>query len=167
ERMVAAGTFREDLYYRLNVLNLAVPPLRERGEDILLLTRHFVERAGAQARKRACRFTAAARAALLANPWPGNVRQLENVIFRAVTMCDKALLDVPDLELAGSRVGAGESAAGEASSWEAALAAFEKGLLTRLYPQYPSSRKLAAHLKTSHTMIANKLRKHRIPERGQ
>ncbi|HSD59260.1 MAG TPA: sigma 54-interacting transcriptional regulator, partial [Burkholderiales bacterium] len=168
ERMVAAGSFREDLYYRLNVLNLAVPPLRERGEDILLLTRHFVERAGAQARKRACRLTAAARAALLANPWPGNVRQLENVIFRAVTMCDKALLDVPDLELAGSRVGAGESVAGgEASSWEAALSEFEKGLLERLYPRYPSSRKLAAHLKTSHTMVANKLRKYRIPERGQ
>ncbi len=165
DAMVAGHSFREDLFYRLNVLSLEVPALRERGDDILLLARHFIARACAQARRPPCRLTVAASAALLANPWPGNVRQLENVIFRAVTMSDGAFLDTADLELAGARMDAetgGEPA--EAASWEEALAAFERGLLRRLYPRHPSSRKLAARLHTSHTMIANKLRKYGIPD---
>lgn len=169
-QMVAERHFREDLFYRLNVLNLDVPALRERTDDILLLARHFIARACAQAQRPPCRLTPGANAALLANPWPGNVRQLENVIFRAVTMSDKALLDVADLELASSRVADGQTPAGDetangAGSWDASLAAFEAGLLRRLYPFHPSSRKLAAHLKTSHTTIANKLRKYGIPGR--
>jgi transcriptional regulator of aroF, aroG, tyrA and aromatic amino acid transport len=167
EAMVADKAFREDLFYRLNVLNLDVPPLRERGDDILLLARYFLERACAQVQRPACRLTSAASAALLSNAWPGNVRQLHNVIFRAATMCDKSILDLADLELAGSRV-ATEGPAGDGAnvaSWREIVAEFEKGLLERLYPLYPSSRKLAAHLKTSHTLIANKLRKYRIPRK--
>ncbi len=176
DAMVAAHGFREDLFYRLNVLTIQVPPLRERGEDILLLARHFIARACAQTRRPPCRLTPAAGAALLANPWPGNVRQLENVIFRAATMSDGAFLDAADLELAGELTGPGagaEAAAepgeaagrGEAASWEEAVDGFERALLRRLYPRFPSSRKLAARLRTSHTMIANKLRKHGIPDR--
>lgn len=169
-RMVAERTFREDLYYRLNVLNLDVPPLRARGSDVLLLARHFIENACVQAQRPPCRLTPAAAAALQASAWPGNVRQLENVIFRAVTMSDSQWLDAADLELAGSRVAEplGEAAGAEAArgaepeDWEGALAAFERGLLERLYPHYPSSRKLAARLRTSHTTIANKLRKYGI-----
>jgi TyrR family helix-turn-helix protein len=115
-----------------------------------------------------CRLSTAATAALVAGSWPGNVRQLQNVIFRAVTMSDEPVLDAADLELAGSRVEGGGLAAGEApdpGSWERAVAEFEKGLLRRLYPLYPSSRKLAAHLRTSHTMVANKLRKYGIGSR--
>ncbi|WP_431854855.1 sigma-54-dependent transcriptional regulator [Azospirillum sp.] len=165
DAMVAEHSFREDLFYRLNVLNLQVPPLRERGEDILLLARHFVARACAQARRPLCRLTVAASAALLANPWPGNVRQLENVIFRAVTMSDGAYLDAADLELAGARMDAGDGGdSANAASWSEALEQFERTLLHRLYPRFPSSRKLAARLSTSHTMIANKLRKYRIPD---
>ncbi|WP_448206258.1 sigma 54-interacting transcriptional regulator [Azospirillum sp. sgz302134] len=165
DAMVAEHTFREDLYYRLNVLSLQVPPLRERGEDILLLARHFIARACAQARRPPCRLTVAASAALLANSWPGNVRQLENVIFRAVTMSDGAYLDAADLELAGARMETdAASDSTEAASWEDALEGFERTLLRRLYPRFPSSRKLAARLRTSHTMVANKLRKYRIPD---
>lgn len=165
EAMVADHSFREDLFYRLNVLTLQVPPLRERGDDILLLARHFIARACAQARRPPCRLTGAAGAALLANRWPGNVRQLENVIFRAVTMSDGAFLDAADLELAGAVLLPQEEGGDEAESWEAAVNGFERGLLRRLYPRFPSSRKLAARLDTSHTMIANKLRKYGIPER--
>ncbi len=165
EAMVADHSFREDLFYRLNVLTLQVPPLRERGDDILLLARHFIARACAQARRPPCRLTGAAGAALLANRWPGNVRQLENVIFRAVTMSDGAFLDAADLELAGAGMLPPDEGAEEAESWEAAVDGFERSLLRRLYPRFPSSRKLAARLDTSHTMIANKLRKHGIPER--
>jgi TyrR family helix-turn-helix protein len=171
EQMVVERAFREDLFYRLNVLTLEVPPLRERGSDILLLARHLLERACTQVERPTCRLTAAASAALLTSRWPGNVRQLHNVIFRAVTMSDKAILDVGDLELAGARVGGGGLPAGalaegsEVGSWEAAVERFERALLERLYPLHPSSRKLAAHLGTSHTMIANKLRKYGIRRR--
>ncbi|HXH02710.1 MAG TPA: sigma 54-interacting transcriptional regulator [Candidatus Competibacteraceae bacterium] len=160
ERMVAERSFREDLYYRLNVLSLQVPPLRERAEDILLLARHFIERACAQVQRPPCRLSAAAGAALLAYPWPGNVRQLENVIFRAVTMSDKSLLDVADFDLAGAVAQGGDGP--HAGSWSETMEAFERGLLERLYPLYPSSRKLAARLKTSHSMIAAKLRKYHL-----
>lgn len=163
EQMVAEHSFREDLFYRLNVLSLLVPPLRERSDDILLLARPFLERAAAQTQRPVCRLTAAANAALLSNPWPGNVRQLQNVIFRAVTMSDQAFLDVADLELAGAGVGSGAADAGDdIGSWEQAIEQYEKALLQRLYPLHPSSRKLAAHLKISHTMIANKLRRYGI-----
>jgi transcriptional regulator of aroF, aroG, tyrA and aromatic amino acid transport len=164
ERMVAEKSFREDLFYRLNVLNLSVPPLRERGDDILLLARTFLEQACAQVQRPTARLTAAARAALLATPWPGNVRQLRNVVFRAVTLSDRAVIDAQDLELAGTAVGGGE-ARGAVGSWQQAVAEFERGLLSRLYPLYPSSRKLAAHLGTSHTLVARKLRRYRIPSR--
>jgi transcriptional regulator of aroF, aroG, tyrA and aromatic amino acid transport len=164
-KMVAEGTFREDLYYRLNVLNIEVPPLRERADDILLLARHFIERACAQAQKPVCRPNPAACGALLANAWPGNVRQLQNVVFRAVTMTDALTLDASDLDLAESSIMTDESPpheAGEYGDWETAVARFERSLLERLYAEYPSSRKLAQRLKTSHSMIAIKLRKYGI-----
>jgi len=164
DAMVAGGAFREDLFYRLNVLTLEVPPLRERGDDILLLARHFLERACAQVQRKTCRLSPGAVTALLASSWPGNVRQLHNVIFRAATMTDKSVLDAADLELAGSRVTAdGEGARG---TWAESVAAFERGLLERLYAAHPSSRKLAAQLGTSHTMIAKKLRRYGIGGRA-
>lgn len=163
-KMVAEGGFREDLFYRLNVLHLEVPALRERPDDILLLARHFIERACAQAQKPICRLNAQACAALVANNWPGNVRQLQNVVFRAITMTDLRILDASDLDLAEGSIMTEESAHYEESEdWEKSVASFERGLLERLYPQYPSSRKLAMRLKTSHSMIANKLRKYGIP----
>ncbi len=168
ERMVAEGGFREDLFYRINVLNLRVPPLRERGDDIRRLARHFISRACAQTGRPPCRLTASAGAALLANSWPGNVRQLENVVFRAVTLTDRDFLDAEDLEIAGARIANGrdpgqpEADEPEPVSWDAAIAGFEKALLGQLFPRYPSTRKLAARLQSSHTMIANKLRKYGV-----
>jgi TyrR family helix-turn-helix protein len=107
--------------------------------------------------------TARAEAALLANAWPGNVRQLENVLFRAVTLTDRTFIDAGDLEIAGARVaqvrGPSEP---EPDSWDEAVAGFEKALLGQLFPRYPSTRKLAARLKSSHTMIAKKLRKYGV-----
>jgi len=165
--MVAEGGFREDLFYRLNVLNLRVPPLRERGDDILLLARHFIARACAQIRRPPCRLSAAAKAALMANTWPGNVRQLENVAFRAVTLTDGAVLEVGDLEIAGAAPASRPLAKPmleEPESWDQAIAGFERELLGQLFPRYPSCRKLAARLGSSHAMIANKLRKYGLPD---
>ncbi|EFK97160.1 two component, sigma54 specific, transcriptional regulator, Fis family [sediment metagenome] len=91
---VAAGTFREDLFYRLNVIHLEVPPLRERMEDVHLLVNHFVEKYG-NAKK--IELTPQAWEALYTYSWPGNVRELENVIERAVVLNSGGLIDPKDL----------------------------------------------------------------------
>ncbi len=92
KKAVKAGRFREDLYFRLNVLPLKVPPLRKRGEDILLLARHFLDMFSLESKKGNMRFTPAALKAMLEYAWPGNVRELENVIKRAVVITDGKLI---------------------------------------------------------------------------
>ncbi|NDI87439.1 sigma-54-dependent transcriptional regulator [Undibacterium crateris] len=164
-KMVQEGLFREDLFYRLNVLHLEMPALRERPDDILPLARHFIERACTQSQKPVCRLNTAACAALVANRWPGNVRQLQNVVFRAITMSDQRVLDAADLDWAEGSISADEHSASDTESWDLALQQFEQSLLTRLYPHFPSSRKLAARLQTSHSTIASKLRKYGIPQK--
>jgi len=84
---VRAGRFREDLYYRLAVFELTVPPLRERMEDLPLLAEHFRKAYGQSEGKRLGDFTESSRHLLLAHRWPGNVRELENEIYRAVALC--------------------------------------------------------------------------------
>jgi transcriptional regulator of aroF, aroG, tyrA and aromatic amino acid transport len=97
---------------------------------------------------------------LLGNHWPGNVRQLQNVIFRAAAVCESNTVDIGDLDIAGTRVTHRND--GEVVSLEQAMGAYEKALLEKLYPSYPSSRQLASRLQTSHTAIANRLRKYGI-----
>ena len=84
--MIAKGQFREDLFYRLNVFPVEIPPLRERREDIPLLVHHFVSQLAARMRKRIKSIPKAAMEALTAAPWPGNIRELENFIERAVIL---------------------------------------------------------------------------------
>jgi two-component system response regulator PilR (NtrC family) len=86
EAMVAQGRFREDLFYRLNVINIRVPALRERKSDILVLAEHFLRAAAAKSGKQVQAFSPEAQAALTAHAWPGNVRELENAVERAVTL---------------------------------------------------------------------------------
>ena len=83
---IAAGEFREDLFHRLNVVQFGLPPLRERGEDVVLLAGHFLKQFRAKMNKNAAGFTAAARQKLLAHRWPGNVRELRNVVERALIL---------------------------------------------------------------------------------
>ncbi|MCA8923371.1 MAG: sigma-54-dependent Fis family transcriptional regulator [Planctomycetes bacterium] len=97
EQLVAAGTFREDLYYRLNVVNLAVPPLRERGNDVLLLAQHFLERFSRENDKPVSGISSEAARRLLEYQWPGNVRELSNSIERAVALTQHDHLIVDDL----------------------------------------------------------------------
>jgi DNA-binding NtrC family response regulator len=95
--LVEKGVFREDLFYRLNVITIGIPPLRERGDDILLLSRHFVTRFAPEAGKPPARFSDDALQVLRSYEWPGNVRELENVIQRLVVMTDGDRIEVPDL----------------------------------------------------------------------
>ncbi len=94
---VAEGRFREDLYYRLNVVGLGIPPLRERREDIPLLVDRFLRASAIKARKRIDGITDAALEHLRGGPWPGNVRELENVIERAVILGSDPVIDVADV----------------------------------------------------------------------
>jgi Nif-specific regulatory protein len=86
---VEAGRFRQDLFYRLNVVPVSLPPLRERGEDVLLLAQHFLELFMKQQEKTVRGLSAESRELLLRHPWPGNVRELENAMARAVALADE------------------------------------------------------------------------------
>jgi two-component system response regulator HydG len=97
ETAVEEGRFREDLFYRLNVVQIHVPPLRARGNDILLLAQHFLEQVAERMDKAVRGITSEAAKKLLEYDWPGNVRQLENVIERAVTLTQFDKLTVEDL----------------------------------------------------------------------
>jgi len=97
KREIAAGAFREDLFYRLNVVPIHLPPLRERALDTLLLAKHFIAKFDARLGKNVEGFEDDAERALLAHPWPGNIRELENVIERAVLFCDAGRLRLRDL----------------------------------------------------------------------
>jgi two-component system NtrC family response regulator len=97
--MRAAGRFREDLFYRLSVVNIVVPPLRDRGDDLRLLAEYFLEFYGRQHKRRLKGFTQAGLRALQRHGWPGNVRELENRIQRAVILAQDAYLRPEDLEL--------------------------------------------------------------------
>jgi two-component system, NtrC family, response regulator len=92
------GGFREDLYYRLSVVAIRVPPLRERGEDIVVLANAFLRRVGQEQRRR-LRFSSGALQAIMAYPWPGNIRELENRVSRAVIMARGGLITAEDLDL--------------------------------------------------------------------
>ncbi len=104
-KMVESGQFREDLYFRLNVVNLKVPPLRERKEDIPALVLHFLDKYNRKFKKEIHKVSPGFMKVLLNYPFPGNVRELENIIEQAVALCDKRMLDVedlpPDLKLMG------------------------------------------------------------------
>jgi two-component system NtrC family response regulator len=93
------GRFREDLYYRLGVVVIALPPLRERGEDVLLLAKALLQRFTAEGRYKITGFTRQALSALQSYSWPGNVRELENRIKRAVIMAQGMRLTPADLDL--------------------------------------------------------------------
>jgi diguanylate cyclase (GGDEF)-like protein len=95
----AAGRFREDLYYRLNVVRITVPPLRERPDDILHLARYFLEHYGSQYQKGPLAFSEAAIAALVDHAWPGNVRELQNRIMQAVILSEGPTMGIRELEL--------------------------------------------------------------------
>lgn len=160
---VEAGAFREDLYYRLNVLTLQIPPLRERKSDINLLADHFMVQSCQRLSRSMMFMTRAAREALQRYQWPGNVRQLENVLFRSISMAEGDTLNVGDIHLPDTeRLHENVAVDLEEGSLEEAVKKFEATILRRLYPSYPSTRQLAKKLGLSHTAVANKLREYGI-----
>ncbi|HHQ4652507.1 TPA: transcriptional regulator TyrR [Aeromonas hydrophila] len=160
--LVHEGKFREDLYYRLNVLSLALPPLRERKADIMALAQQFVSRFASELQRPRPRFTRNMAEYLTAYRWPGNVRQLRNCLYRAMTLLegDEIGPEHVDLPVAADAMPL-------IDEWfegglDEAVKRFESRLLERLYPTFPSTRQLAKRLGVSHTAIANKLREYGI-----
>lgn len=162
--MIAKQQFREDLFYRLNVLNLNSPPLRERAEDIPLLAEHFVTLAANQMNLSRPQLKSSAMQLLVSFPWPGNIRELQNVLFRVVVLNEGGDITTNGISVALSQFSQNDHSHDveiqneEVNSWASAQAEFEKKLLTDLYPHYPTTRKLAERLKVSHNKIAMKLR---------
>ncbi|MDP2432594.1 MAG: sigma-54 dependent transcriptional regulator [Pseudomonadota bacterium] len=131
---VQAGRFREDLYYRLYVVPIALPPLRDRHEDILLLARHFLDLFAQEEGKAFDGFSAHAEAELLAYPWPGNVRQLQNVIRRIVVMQSGGTVDalmlpaVPPEQASQASAGSGSHATQIRPLWEQERTLIERAI---------------------------------------
>jgi DNA-binding NtrC family response regulator len=100
---VADKTFREDLFFRISAVPITIPPLRDRGDDVLLLAEHFLERFRREFRKPALKFSDATRARLLTYPWPGNVRELQNAVERAAILANGPTIDASGLQLPSPR----------------------------------------------------------------
>jgi transcriptional regulator with GAF, ATPase, and Fis domain len=99
EDEIRGGRFREDLYYRLNVVNIFLPPLRERGDDVLIIAKALLSKHAEELGSQVQGFTPQALAAIKKSPWPGNIRQLENRIKKGLVLCDRSLLGPEDLDL--------------------------------------------------------------------
>jgi Nif-specific regulatory protein len=161
EKAMAEGKFREDLYYRLNVFAIFVPPLRERKSDLLLLADHFLQKYAREHKKDIRRISTPAIDMLTAYHWPGNVRELENVIERAVLVCDSNVLHghhlPPTLQTAQA------SGTVTTLSFSDAVAAYEKDLITDALKTTRGNRsKAASLLRTTERVVNYKARKYEI-----
>jgi two-component system response regulator PilR (NtrC family) len=153
ENLVQQGAFREDLYYRLNVITIHLPPLRKRPEDIPLLARHFLRTYADENGKPIRDITAAAMERLMDYRWPGNVRELENAVERAVVLSSAEELDVDLLPPAvrtpngaGPSFGAGHALPdGGVSFWEA-VSSYERALIVRALQSAGGVQKKAAEI---------------------
>ncbi len=127
ERAMTEGRFRQDLYYRLNVVSLTLPPLRDRKADIDVLSRHFVEKYSRELKRSSKPMSSAALALLTGYHWPGNVRELENILERAVVLSKGSAIEPRDLPNLAHHPG--EAPAGVNLSYHDAVSAFKRDLL--------------------------------------
>jgi DNA-binding NtrC family response regulator len=130
--MVKQGKFREDLFYRLNVVQLHLPPLRERRESIPVLAHHFMRQFANQFGKKTKRFSTLAIQALEECPWPGNVRELENVVQRAVVLAEDSTIELSHLS---EKLRKGFSDSAPTHSYDLEIREFKKRLVLRTLRQ--------------------------------
>jgi Nif-specific regulatory protein len=153
EKAMRDGTFREDLYYRLNVFSIFLPPLRERKPDLLLLADHFLDKASLAHGKHIKRISTPAIDMLMSYHWPGNVRELENAVERAVVVCDGQVVHAhhlpPTLQTAAS------SGTAMSLSLKDAIAAYEKDLIQDALKTTRGNRAKAARLLSTTGRIIN------------
>lgn len=161
DKLISEGKFRQDLFYRLNVLSMTVPALRERKEDIIPLCHSFCSIFSQELQRSKPLLSRNVLELLQSYHWPGNVRELRNILYRALTLLEGDVLNPCDLDLPKVISSEVNEELFEGSLVEASKR-FERLLLERLYPAYPSSRQLAKRLGVSHTAIANKLREYQL-----
>jgi len=171
--LVRAGTFRVDLYYRLCVFSIDLPPLRDRQEDILPLAAHFLDKHALRDRL-ALQLSPAAAAALVAYPWPGNVRELENAIIRATHVCQTSSIEIADLGLPLDTLQRPPEAPPDlapAGTFQAqkklSVDGFERDFLIRLLTEYRGNVSHAAHAAGKDRRELGKLlKKHNLDPRS-
>jgi two-component system response regulator HydG len=155
---VKAGRFREDLYYRLNVVPIEMPPLRMRQSDLEVLARHYLERFNSENGKSVLGFTPAARARIAEYSWPGNVRELENAIERAIVVCEGSYVDAEHLPIANERTSVTARIPGST------LAEIERyAIMTTLEAAGGSTTKAAEMLGVSVRTVQYRLNEYGIP----
>lgn len=166
--LVKQGKFREDLYYRLNVLPLSLPNLKDRREDIIELALYFINQFANKHGILAPELTEEAKAVLLNYSWPGNVRELKNILYSALAQLNGKQITENDLILpkAADNNLYLDNENIEGKTLDEMTKHFEKQILQQLYQTYPSSRKLSKRLGISHTAVANKLREYGIRKEG-
>jgi DNA-binding NtrC family response regulator len=145
---VKEGRFREDLFYRLNVVRILLPPLRQRREDIALLARHFVARYAAETKRPVQALAPAALDALMAYDWPGNVRELANMIERAVVLCGRTQIQLEDLALPAPTPDGGAPAAArvEVEEFHGGVKTYKQALIRAALRQAGGNQTQAAEL---------------------
>jgi len=165
---VKDGKFREDVYYRLNVISLTIPPLRQRREDILHLARLFLRDLSRETNRRVAGFSPEAEEALLRYPWPGNVRELRNVVERALLMkAGGDRMEAADLPLTGGLQPARAAADGADQALPEAVEAYERTLILQALRESGGVvARAAEQLGISRTNLHNKLRKHDLARRS-
>ena len=132
QAMVRDGQFRQDLYYRLNVVEIVVPPLRSRGNDCLYLAQFFLDRFNAEMGRKIEGFSEAAKKRLVAYSWPGNIRELKNVVERAVVLNANSEIDASDLALTPAVAGGSTNAIHSETPAEMTLAELEREHIERV-----------------------------------
>lgn len=166
KKLVKAGRFREDLYYRLEGINIDLPLLKDRGEDILILAELFLQRLGAETGKALDGFTKEAKDALKGYAWPGNVRELMNRLQRAVVMTDSQMITAKHLGL--TRKSGVQVSSADGLSLRDAISHFEATLLSETLIKCGGCIKRTAEvLKTSRSVIYHLMNKHNLVVRPQ
>jgi two-component system response regulator AtoC len=162
---VKQGTFRDDLFYRINVLSLHVPPLRDRKGDIPLLVNHFIDRFNKRLNKQIKGIRPEALQALMDYPWPGNVRELENVIERTMVLTERFDIHVDELpeEIRSGPAAARDHWPADSMSLKANTMALEKSLIQRALRETNNNRTHAARLlEISHPTLLSKMKTYGI-----
>jgi len=157
---IKAGAFREDLFFRLNVIPITLPPLRERKADIARLATFFLQKYGLEVKKPGMRFAPEALEALAAHDWPGNVRELGNIVERAVVLSSGAEIQPEDLTLPAGGL---SLAAGAGSPYQSRLEVAEKEVLLQALQDHGGDKRAAARaLGVALSTLYAKLKKYQL-----
>ncbi len=161
QKEIRKGVFRDDLFYRLNVFPIHLPPLRDRREDIPALCSHFLQKFGEKCQKKITGIAPEAMAYLMENPWQGNVRELENAIERAVVIAEQPVLSLADFHVEGAASPLMESL--EGYSLKAAKRLVEKKLIIKALKATNGNRTKATRLlEISHPSLLSKIKQYKI-----